>query len=73
MTARELTTALRPAFADHAADLDRSSELFDRVFYGEQPATAADARALLDLDDRLRVARPAPAPVDQQGAAAVPR
>ena len=71
--AHELAADLGPLFPAHADELAQSSELFDRVFYGEQPATAADARALLDLDDRLRVTRPAPAPVDQQGAAVVPR
>ena len=33
--------------------------LFDLVFYGDQPASADDARSVLDLDDALRTARPA--------------
>ena len=28
------------------------------MFYGDQPATAADARAVLELDEALRHARP---------------
>ena len=58
LTAHELTVGLGPAFPDHAAALARASTLFDLVFYGDQPATTADARAVLDLDDALRLARP---------------
>jgi Domain of unknown function (DUF4129) len=73
MTARELTTALRPAFEEHAADLDRSSELFDRVFYGGQRATREDARSVLDLEADLRATRPGrPSPDRHPPHAAVP-
>jgi hypothetical protein len=59
LTAHELTVGLGPAFPDHADALARASAQFDLVFYGDQPATAADARAVLDLDDALRLAHPA--------------
>lgn len=58
LTARELVAALRPAFAQHAGDLHRSSTLFDQVFYGRQPSTEADARSVLALEETLRGARP---------------
>ncbi len=59
LTAHELTVGLRPAFPGHADELASASTLFDLVFYGDQPATAADARAVLGLDEALRLARPA--------------
>jgi Domain of unknown function (DUF4129) len=59
LTADELAAELGPAFPDHAERLRAASLLFDLVFYGDQPATEADARSVLDLDDSLRAARPA--------------
>jgi hypothetical protein len=74
LTAHELATDLRPLFPGHAAGLDRSSALFDLVFYGDQPAAAADARSVLDLDEALRGARPSRTVVDQPDqSTAVPR
>jgi hypothetical protein len=72
-TAHELAGDLGPVFPAHADELAAASALFDRVFYGDQPATGADARALLDLDDRLRSARPELTASGRPGAhAAVP-
>jgi hypothetical protein len=59
LTAHELAVDLGPAFPAQAERLRSSSVLFDLVFYGDQPATAGDARAVLELDDALRAARPA--------------
>lgn len=59
LTAHELATELGPAFPDQAERLRAASVLFDLVFYGDQPASAGDARAVLALDDELRTARPA--------------
>jgi len=75
MTAHELVAGLAPAFASHADDLHRSSTLFDQVFYGRQPATEADARSVLALEERLRTARPGlpSAGVPVRPDAAVPR
>ena len=73
-TAHELAADLRPSFPGHAEYLDRASALFDLVFYGDQPATAPEAQAVLDLDEALRSARPVrPHDGDPVPAAAVPR
>lgn len=74
LTARELAVGLRPVFPAHAGDLDRSSLLFDLVFYGDQPATESDGRLVLELEEALRGARPGRHD-DELGrpAAAVPR
>lgn len=58
LTAHELVAELSSAFASHAAGLHRASTLFDQVFYGRQPATEADARSVLALEETLRTARP---------------
>ena len=74
LTAHELAVDLGPAFPEHAEALGRAAMLFDLVFYGDQPATAADARSVLDLDDALRTARPAQRPPsDRESAPAVTR
>ncbi len=74
LTAHELALDLAAAFPDRAEDLARAAALFDVVFYGDQPAGAADARSVLDLDDALRVARPASGSgSDGPAALAVPR
>lgn len=52
-TAHELAGALGAAFADHRGALSRGADLFDQVLYGDRPATADQARALLELDDSL--------------------
>ena len=59
LTAHELARDLQPAFPEQAEQLRRAAQLFDLVFYGDQPAAAGDARAVLDLDDTLRTTRPA--------------
>jgi hypothetical protein len=58
LTADELTAGLSPFFPDHSGALAQASTKFDLVFYGDVPATAQDARAVLELDEALRVARP---------------
>jgi hypothetical protein len=58
LTAHELTLGLSPLFPDHAHRLAEASTMFELVFYGHLPATAADARSVLELDEALRVARP---------------
>ena len=74
LTAHELALDLGPKFPAHAEALDRAAVLFDLVFYGDQPASAADARSVLDLDDALRAARPAQRPPsERESASAVPR
>ena len=74
LTADELAAELAPAFPADAGPLDDAARLFDRVFYGDQPASPEDARSVLDLDARLRHARPAERPVLPSGPVpAVPR
>jgi hypothetical protein len=74
LTAHELASELRPRFPDHGDPLERSADLFDLVFYGSVPATAADADGLLDLEAALREARPArDAGAGQAPGTAVPR
>jgi hypothetical protein len=59
LTAHELAADLTVAFPDHVPRLAGAADLFDRVFYGHQQATADDATGVLALDDALRTARPA--------------
>jgi hypothetical protein len=59
LTAHELAEELSPAFPDQREALAAAARSFEGVFYGDQPATAEDARALLALDDALRAARTA--------------
>jgi hypothetical protein len=74
LTAHELAEALAPVFPDHAPALRGAATRFDLVFYGGERAVAADARAVLELDEQLRRARPATAAEGSDGlAAAVPR
>lgn len=74
LTADELAADLAPAFPEHAERLRAASLLFDLVFYGEQPASADDARSVLDLEESLRTARPGSRPADLlPPTAAVPR
>ncbi len=58
LTAHELAADLGPAFPEQQSALTEAAVLFDEVFYGHRPATAAHARSVLDLDDALREARP---------------
>jgi hypothetical protein len=59
LTARELAEELSPLFPEHREALVAAARSFDVVLYGHQPATADDARAVLDLDDALGAARSA--------------
>ncbi len=59
LTAHELAADLTVAFPDRAPHLAGAADLFDRVFYGHQRATADDATGVLALDEALRTARPA--------------
>lgn len=52
-TAHELAAALGAVFPERRDAVLRGADLFDEVHYGERPATAAQARDLLDLDDAL--------------------
>ncbi len=56
-TAHEVARALEAEFPDHRAALRRAALLFDEVLYGHHPATAEQARSVLDLDDRMAVLR----------------
>lgn len=74
LTADELAVDLGPVFPALAGSLTRAATLFDLVFYGDQPAGPLDARSVLDLDDALGAARPAPrASSDRHPSPAVPR
>ena len=57
-TTHEVYADVAARFAAHAVALGRSADLFDRVVYGRRTASADEARALLDLEDDLRRARP---------------
>jgi hypothetical protein len=58
-----------PELADR---LRRAAELFDDVRYGDQPATETAAAALRELDEAVRRARTAAAPVPPAGRMAAP-
>ena len=74
LTAHELAEALGPVFPVHAPALRAAATRFDLVFYGSEGAVEADARAVLDLDEQLRRARPTTrAQRSDDLAAAVPR
>ena len=74
LTAHELAEALAPVFPAHAPALRGAATRFDLVFYGGLRAVEAEARAVLDLDEQLRRARPAtPAERSDDLAAVVPR
>ncbi|TNM46065.1 DUF4129 domain-containing protein [Nocardioides albidus] len=52
-TAHELAAALVAVFPEHRGPVLHGADLFDGVLYGERPATTAEARELLALDDTL--------------------
>ena len=52
-TAHELAVALGEAFPPLATRTAAAADLFDLVRYGDRPATADQARGLLELDDDL--------------------
>jgi Domain of unknown function (DUF4129) len=60
-TAHEAALDAGRALPELAADLLRAAGMFDDVWYGGRPATAAMAEFLRDLDVRVARSRPAPA------------
>jgi hypothetical protein len=57
LTAHELAEELSPLFPGQREALSAAARSFDVVFYGDQPATGEDARAVLALDDALLATR----------------
>lgn len=57
-TAYEVAHSAGPKLPAIAADIENAAALFDRVCYGELPATAAEAAWMRELDDRVQVMRP---------------
>lgn len=58
LTALEVARALGEAFPDSKQELHRSATTFDDVRYGDRSATEAQARAAVDLEQRLAASRP---------------
>ena len=56
-TAHEVAVALGREFPHLRQRVEDGGTLFDAVLYGDRPATAAQARAVLALDDELLVRR----------------
>ncbi|HET7072208.1 MAG TPA: DUF4129 domain-containing protein [Nocardioides sp.] len=56
-TAHEVAASLATTYPDHGDRVGRSADLFDATLYGDRPAGAHDATAVLDLDDTLTGAR----------------
>jgi hypothetical protein len=56
-TAHEVAATLAGSFPDHGARVGRGADLFDATYYGDRPASRADAAGLLELDDALGGAR----------------
>jgi hypothetical protein len=52
-TAHEVAVALGREFPHLRERVDRGGALFDAVLYGDRPATAAQARSVITLDDEL--------------------
>jgi hypothetical protein len=52
-TAHEVAASLATSYPDHGERVGRSADLFDATLYGDRPAGAQDATAVLDLDDAL--------------------
>lgn len=71
-TADELAAEAGVALPGYADRLDGAVKIFDDVWYGDRPGTAAGYATLRDLDEELRTAKPRPvepaAPVEQAGA-----
>lgn len=57
-TAHEVSLALAQVFPDEATALADAADRFDAIRYGDVHAEAATVRAVADLDERLRTARP---------------
>jgi hypothetical protein len=56
-TAHEVAATLAGSYPDHSARVGRGADLFDATYYGDRPASRADAAGLLELDDALAGAR----------------
>jgi Domain of unknown function (DUF4129) len=52
-TAHEVAATLATAYPHHGERVGRGADLFDATFYGDRPASRADAATLLELDDDL--------------------
>lgn len=57
-TAHEAARDLGPVFPGESSALSEGADVFDAVRYGGRAATPEQARAIIDLDDRLRSTRP---------------
>jgi hypothetical protein len=57
-TAHEIGAALALVFPAEWDEVRGAADLFDRVVYGRASVGLDDARSVLDLDSRLRAARP---------------
>lgn len=71
-TATEVSSALGLTFGPEAPGLARAADLFNAVHYGHHEPSAADARMLAGLEERLSAAAPGGA-ADVAGNLAVPR
>lgn len=56
-TAHEVAGALAASYPSERERVQAAAALFDAVLYGDRPATVAQARDVLALDDRLGVPR----------------
>ncbi|RNL61153.1 DUF4129 domain-containing protein [Nocardioides marmoriginsengisoli] len=52
-TAHEVATSLGSTYLDQRGRVDGAAALFDRVLYGDRPATTGQAEGVLALDDDL--------------------
>ncbi|HXA61921.1 MAG TPA: DUF4129 domain-containing protein [Streptosporangiaceae bacterium] len=59
-TADELAAEAALALPDHAAELAAGIRIFDDVWYGDRPGSAAGYAQLKTLDERVQTARPRP-------------
>ncbi|CAL9543269.1 hypothetical protein SUDANB121_04301 [Nocardiopsis dassonvillei] len=66
-TATELAAEAGRTLPGEAGGLREGARLFNDVVYGDRAATADTARALRELDERLRAARPALDPEEARG------
>jgi hypothetical protein len=56
-TAHEVAMSLATEYPQHGERVDDNARLFDRVLYGDRPATTEQATGVLALDDELAGAR----------------
>ena len=56
-TAHEVATSLGAVFAERRTRIEQAANLFDLVLYGDRPARAEQAEAVLALDDDLVAVR----------------